>query len=163
MKNRIIYLLSTTVVILLAVIFLPVIAGKSLINWSSLKSAIANQQEEAPLPEFSSIGPSKPATVYRWKEHDNTWQFSSTPPPAGTHYETVIIDADHTHAVLSDPAPPEAKTTQTKRAPADSPSIPSVYSPAEIEHILKKAKDAQKLINEHQKELDAAFSDNQIK
>jgi hypothetical protein len=56
--------------------------------------------------------------------------------------------------VLSEPTPSKDKTAQE----ATTPSIPSLYSPAEIERILKEAQHAQKLMQEHQKHLDATLS-----
>lgn len=154
MKNRIIYLLASALVVALIPLFLPVIGGKPLLDWHSLQIISPIPQEVDHTPRFTSEGPAKSTIVFRWKEQNNIWHFSQTPPESGTRYETVIIDAEHTHASLADQTPSNTETAQTGIL-----SPPSLYSPAEIVKILQEAQNAQKIIQEQQERLDAALSD----
>jgi hypothetical protein len=156
MKYRIIYILISTLLIILTVSLLPVMGGKPLFDWHSLQMTIPSQREATHTPVFTSVGPSEPTTVFRWKGDDNIWHFGQTPPTSGTNYETIIIDAEHSHASLSDTIPSNAETTQT-----DIPSSLSLYNPAEIERILQEARSAQKLMQEHQERLNSELSNTE--
>ena len=114
--------------------------------WHFLK---APELPQVSLPD--SVKPStKSDTVYKWRDENGVWQYTST-PPAGGEAEKMVINRDQNiiAAVKSPQAEPET-TLKSGEEPSGvgNEDTPALYSPEGIKSVMDQAKQVQQQMNE---------------
>jgi len=110
------------------------------------------------IPGSSSQG--REDIVYKWKDAQGEWHFSSTPPPQGVEYTVKGYDPN-TNLIQSvkpkieEPDPvkePAGETTVSVQNPGD---VINAYSPDKIENLFNDAKNVQHLLEDRFKQQEA--------
>lgn len=101
----------------------------------------------------STAQSSAQAQVYRWQDKDGHWHFSDQEPKNGAA-QVMKLDMSANIIESAKQAKPVAK-----EAPAAAPTVPSipVLSPTQAAKALEQAKQVQGLMDNRQRQLDAAI------
>lgn len=93
------------------------------------------------------------AQVYRWQDKNGQWHFSDQQPKGGS---AQVMHLDMSANIIE--SAKQAKPA-TKEASAAAPSVPSspVLSPTQAAKALEQAKQVQGLMDDRQRQLDAAI------
>ncbi len=148
-------------VLLLAVVIpfaLPLRDGKPLLSLSAIKWPTLPEVKlpKVELPQsldLSGDGATGPVTVYRWRDSDGAWQYSSTPPAAGIAYESRTVDtATNVVPPLAPAAPaaPAAAAEEKKEDKAAAPVAPSPYSPDGVKKLFEDARGVRDMSHERE-------------
>jgi hypothetical protein len=139
--------------------------GRPLMSFGDLKAP------DIALPELPNTDMGKTAgsssqgredIVYKWKDAQGEWHFSSTPPPQGVEYtvkgydpNTNLIQSVKPNLEESDPVKePAGETTVSVHNPGD---VINAYSPDKIENLFNDAKNVQQLLEDRFKQQEATI------
>lgn len=148
--------------VLLAVVIpfaLPLRDGKPLLSLSAIKWPTLPEVKlpKVELPQsldLSGDGATGPVTVYRWRDSDGAWQYSSTPPAAGIAYESRTVDTATNVVpalVPAAPAAPAAAAEEKKEDKAAAPAAPSPYSPEGVKKLFEDARGVREQSHERER------------
>jgi len=129
--------------------------GQPLMSFSDIKMPDTTLPDLS-LPDLTKDKPAAEGTVYKWKDSNGSWQFTSEPPPQGMTFSSTVYDSNMNviQAV-------ETKRTREKKAkleknehkPISSLSdLGSAYSPKKIEKLFDDANNLESLLNNRAKE-----------
>ena len=107
------------------------------------------------LPD-EDTGKAVDGTVYKWKDENGSWQFTSEPPPKGQSFSSTVYDSNmNVIQSVETKRTKEKKETLEQRGaqPATGLSdLGSAYSPKKIEKLFDNANNLESLLNNRAKE-----------
>lgn len=129
--------------------------GQPLMSFSDLKMPDSKLPD---LPDLPNMGldsaPSVDGTVYKWKDENGSWQFSSEPPPKGLTFSSTVYDQNMNviQAV-------ETKRTIAKKKELDKKgsstgalsNVGSAYTPAKVEKLFDDVNNIESLLSDRAK------------
>ncbi len=128
--------------------------GQPLMSFSDLKMPNSKIPDFS-LPDFSDSdtesAPTSDGTVYKWKDKNGTWQFTSEPPPKDMTFTSTVYDQNMNviQAVETKRTLEKKKVLeQTEEAPLTNLSA---HSPEKIEKLFKDAGNLESLLNDRAK------------
>lgn len=131
----------------------PWLSAKDFIpDTSSLKEAI---------PDQIIGGNDGNVAVYKWKDSEGNWQFSDK-PPTNTNAQQVLVDTN-LNRDLAPTAPVKSLTSSNSNKTGkailikDSSINSGVLSPGNAATLINDAKNVQNIVDERQKQLEAAM------
>ncbi len=131
--------------------------GQPLMSFSDIKMPNAKVPDIS-LPDLGSEGKGSTVdgAVYKWKDKNGSWQFSSEPPPKGEEFTATVYD-QNMNVIQS----VETKRTAAKKLmmgeekqeqPKSMSDLGSAYSPKKIEKLFDDANNLESLLNDRMKQ-----------
>lgn len=145
--------------------------GKPLMSFSDIKMPNTKLPDiDIPSLPDSSITPSnstsskpnyKEGTVFKWKDKEGTWQFSSEPPPEGSDFSSTLYN--NTLNVIQSVETPRTRAEKEKQKqatntltgktiPKSLDDVGSPYSPEKIETLFNDANNLETLLKDRAKQ-----------
>jgi len=131
--------------------------GQPLMNFSDIK------MPDTTLPDLSMPDLAKDSdetavegTVYKWKDSNGSWQFTSEPPPKGKSFSSTVYDSKMN--VIQAVETKRSRQKKAKQEESDNKpmtnlsDLGSAYSPKKIKKLFDDANNMESLLNNRAKE-----------
>lgn len=130
--------------------------GKPLMSFSDIKMPDSSIPD-IKLPDLETKDNAvQDGTVFKWKDQNGIWQFSSEPPPKGLEFSSTVYDSNMNVIQAVETKRTEAKKNmleiEDKEPTKDVPGITDAYSPEKVEKLFDDAKNLDKLLGDRVKE-----------
>lgn len=127
--------------------------GQPLMNFSDIKMPDTIVPDIS-LPKDSDAESVTEGTVFKWKDKNGTWQFSSQPPPKGADFTSTVYDQNMNviQAVETKRTIAAKAKVQEKENSTGVSDLGSAYSPKKIEKLFDDANNLDSLLNDRAKE-----------
>jgi hypothetical protein len=129
--------------------------GNPMLSWQELElPELPPLDLEMELPTLGQTESAKapPVTVYRWRNADGSWNFSSTPPQGEVAYQSMQLDPN-ANLIQGLPAEGEettaAKAETTERSGEKESWEGFSYSTEDVRQLMGQAREARDALEQH--------------